>query len=194
MDVARPVGPDSLLVEWRETESSVEKLFDARVVSVHAHTVVWEDATLREQIRTEAGVDHQWRFAVAARLALRPRTSPSGPLTRLVANRAHDGFAERLEGRGLTGIRETGTERREIDGETAHVASYEALCRLDGVSVRTTGRVAVRPTADGYLLVGGAFPTAVRSGADAATVAAVERRLDVDRFDRELDELIAAVE
>ncbi|MFB6177208.1 MAG: hypothetical protein ABEI99_08730 [Halobaculum sp.] len=194
MEVARPSIPDSLLTGWRETESSVKKLFDARVVSVHAHTVVYEDADLREQLRSETGIDHQWRFAVAARLALRPRTEPSGPLTSLVADRAHDGFADRLADRGLTGIRQTGETEREIDGETAREASYEALCRLDTVSVRTTGRVAVRPTEDAYLLVGGAYPTAVRSGTDEATVDAVEARLDTDRFDSELDELIAGVE
>lgn len=194
MDVPRPEFPDSSLADWRETESSVEKLFDARVVSVHAHTVVYEDATLREQIRTEAGVDHQWRFLVAARLALRPRTEPSKPLTRLVADRAHDGFADRLTDRGFAGIRQTTETRREIDGEVARVAGYEALCRLDSVSVRTTGRVAVRPMEDAYLLVGGVFPTAVRSGTDEETVAAVEARLDAERFGEELDELIAAVE
>lgn len=194
MDVARPEFPDSLLDDWRETESSVEKLFDARLVSVHAHTVVYEDATLREQIRAETGVDHQWRFAVAARLALRPRTEPSKPLTRLVADRAHDGFADRLTDRGFSGVRQTGETRRDIDGETARVARYEALCRLGTVSIRTAGRIAVRPAANTYLLVGGAFPTAVRSGADEETIAAIEARLDDTRFDRGVDELIAAVE
>lgn len=194
MEVERPRLPAALLDGWRETETSVERPFDARVVSVHAHTVVYDDAALAERLRQTAGVDGRWRFFVAARLALRPRTSPSGPLTRVVADRAHTGFADRLASRGLTDVRERGTERRTVAGTEARVARYEAVYDPGPVSVRTTARVAVRPTDDAYLLAGGAYPTAVRDGRDAETRRAVDAALAPDDFDEELAALVAAVE
>jgi hypothetical protein len=194
MDIDAPVIPAALLDGWRQTAESVEQPFDARIVSVHAHTVVYEDAALREELRTAAGVDYQWRFFVAARLVLRPRAPPSKALTRLVASRAHAGFEERLEERGFSGIRRTDERSRAVAGTNARVASFEALCRLADVSVRTTGRAAVRPTDDAYLLVAGAFPTAVRDSADEDLARTVEDHLDPERFDAELDDLIAAVE
>jgi hypothetical protein len=154
---------------------------------------VYDDAALRAELRESTDVDHQWRFFVTARLVLRPKAPPSRALSRLVAERAHAGFADRLGERGFDGIRKTGTETREIDGETARVATYEALCRLPTLSVRTTGRVAVRPAADGYLLAGGAYPTAVRESDDPEVGTAVAERLDPERYGTELDALIESV-
>ena len=193
MAVDRPRLPDAALAGWQETEVSESRPFDARVVSVHAHTVVYDDTELHEQIADAAGVGGRWRFFVAARLALEPRTAPSGPLTRLVADRAHTGFADRLTERGLTDVRERDTTTRQIDGCEARVGRFAAVHDPGPVSVRTTARVAVRPNEDSYLLAGGAYPTAVRDG-DPDTARAVASLLEPDRFDAEQRELVAAVE
>jgi hypothetical protein len=124
---------------------------------------------------------------------LEPETPPSGPLTRLVASRAHAGFADRLAERGLTDVRERGTTTRQIDGREARIGRFTAVYDPGPVSVRTTARVAVRPDGNGYLLAGGAYPTEVRDG-DPDTGRAIGVLLDPERFDAELQELVAAVE
>lgn len=193
MAVDRPRLPEASLAGWEETETTESRPFDARVVSVHAHTAVYDDTRLREQVADATGVDGQWRFFVAARLALEPRTAPSGPLTRLVADRAHAGFADRLAERGLTDVRERDTTTRQVDGCEARVGRFTAVYDAGPVSVRTTARVAVRPDGDSYLLAGGAYPATVRDG-DPDTARAVGSLLDSDRFDTEQRELVATVE
>jgi|GEM_PF-2536034 len=193
MAVDRPRLPEESLAGWRETEVSESRPFDARVVAVHAHAVVYDDTRLREQIADAAGVSGRWRFFVAARLALEPETAPSGPLTRLVADRAHTGFADRLAERGLTDVRERDTTTRRVAGVEARVGRFAAVYDAGPVSVRTTARVAVRPDGDSYLLAGGAYPTAVRDG-DPDTARAVGASLAPDRFEAEQRELVAAVE
>ncbi|WP_435064764.1 DUF6517 family protein [Halobaculum sp. EA56] len=179
---------------WRERERRESVAFDAKVVTVEAATVVYEDEALRERVREETGLDRLWRFFVASRLALSPPTEPSGPLTRLVADRAHAGFADTLAERGFEGVRradpvdDAGAAARI--GTDARVATYEALCRLDGVDVRARGCAAVRPSGDAYLLAGGAYPTAVRRAPDDATGDALSRALEPERFREELYELI----
>lgn len=194
MGVDRPTVPADLLAGWRETEATVTRPFDARVVTVDAHTVVYDDAGLRDRIAETTGVSGRWRFFVAARLALSPQAGPSRALTRLVADRAHDGFADRLADRGLERVRERGTDRRTVAGEDARVASYEAVYDPGPVSVRTSARVAVRSADEGYLLAGGGYPTALRDSADPETGEAVAAALEPERFDEELTALIAAVE
>ncbi|MFB6244126.1 MAG: DUF6517 family protein [Halobaculum sp.] len=194
MEVERPQLPTELLSGWQETEATVDQPFDARVVSVYTHTVVFEDGDLARRLRETAGVDGQWRFVVAARLTLRPQTGPSRPLTRLVADRAHANFADRLRERGLEHVRERGTTRREVAGTTARVGRFEAVYDPGPVSVRTTAEVAVRPTEEAYLLAGGAYPTALRDSTDSETATAVTAALDSDRFESELAEFVAAVE
>lgn len=181
---------------WRERERRETTAFDAAVVTVEAATVVFEGVDLRERIREATGLDRLWRFFVASRLALSPTTATSGALTRLVADRAHAGFADTLAERGFEGV------RRAPDGEAedaatalggaARVAGYEALCRLPDVGVRARGWAAVVPADGAYLLVGGAYPTAVRRAPDRETESAVVGTLDPDGFREELFDLMAA--
>lgn len=126
-----PSVPADRLAGWVETDRSVETAFDAKLVSVRAHTVVYDDRDLRERVREATDIDHQWRFFLAARLRLEPRTEPSGPLTRLVADRARSGFRDRLADRGFQQLRRTETTRRERDGTTTREATYEAVLPLD---------------------------------------------------------------
>ncbi|MEZ3144656.1 hypothetical protein [Halobaculum sp. MBLA0143] len=194
MGVDRPAVPAALIAGWRETEATVTRPFDARVVTVDAHTVVYDDDDLHDRLAETAGVSGRWRFFVAARLALSPRAGPSRALTRLVADRAHDGFADRLADRGLERVRQRGTRWETVADRDARVASYEAVYDPGPVSVRTSARVAVRPADEGYLLAGGAYPTAVRGSGDPETGEAVAAAVEPERFDDELTTLIGAVE
>lgn len=180
---------------WRERDREETTPFDATLVRVDAATVVYEDADLRERIRDATGLDRLWRFFVASRLTLHPETSPSVPLSRLVANRAHAGFADVLAERGFEGVRRTdAADVADSLGSDARLASYGALCRLGDVGVRARGLAAVRPSDGAYLLAGGAYPTAVRDAPDETTRDAVAVVLDPDRFREELLELIRGTE
>ncbi|WP_276239179.1 hypothetical protein [Halobaculum marinum] len=174
---------------WRERERRETRAFDAKVVTVDAATVVYEDVDLRERLREATGLDRLWRFFVASRLTLTPSATPSPPLTRIIANRAHAGFADTLGERGFDGVRrapDATADASESLDPADRLAGYEALCRLDGVGVRARGWAAVRPADDAYLLVGGAYPTAVREAPDAATADAVTAALDPERFREDL--------
>lgn len=194
MGVDRPAVPADLLAGWRETEATVTRPFDARVVTVDAHTVVYDDDDLRDRLAETADVSGRWRFFVAARLSLSPQVGSSRALTRLVADRAHDGFADRLAERGLEQVRRRGTRQETVADTDARVADYEAVYDPGPVSVRTSARIAVRPAEEGYRLAGGAYPTAVRGSTDPETGEAVAAALEPERFDDELTALIDAVE
>lgn len=182
---------------WVERDRRESTVFDATVVTVDAFTVVYENVSVRERIRETTGIDRLWGFFVASRLSVSPATKPSPPLTRLVANRAQAGFADTLTERGFEGVRRSdaaAAAAADALGEDARVAIYEALCRLDGVDVRARGWVAVRPTDENYLLVGGAYPTAVRDAPDRETDDEITAVLDPDGFREELFALMRGTE
>ncbi|QZX98800.1 hypothetical protein [Halobaculum rubrum] len=179
---------------WCERERRRTTEFDAAVVTVEAATVVYEDRTLRDRVAKQTGLDRLWRFFVASRLTVSPATRPSSALTSLVANRAHAGFADTLTERGFEGVRRVDPDAVDSSaaalGDDSRVAGYDALCRLDGVAVRARGWAAVRPVGGAYLLVGGAYPTAVRTAPDEHTDDALAEAFDSDGFREELFSLI----
>lgn len=188
-----PVPTDALDAGgWREVERASETAFDAGVVRVETGTVVFEHGGVRDRVRESTGLDYPWRFFVASRLELRPSIPSSPALSSLVADRAHAGFADRLETRGFSEVRRV--ERRSLDvgGRSARLAGYDALCRLEGASVRARGWVAVRPADGSYLLAGGAYPTGVREAADPAVADRLAAEFDADAFEDELFALIRA--
>ncbi|MXR42182.1 hypothetical protein GRX01_12635 [Halobaculum sp. WSA2] len=195
-----PSVPTDALAEggWCERERRRTREFDAAVVTVDAATVVYEDRTLRDRVVEETELDRLWRFFVASRLTVSPATGPSRALTGLVADRAHAGFAETLTERGFEGVRRVDPEAVESTeaalGDDSRVAGYDALCRLDAVGVRARGWAAVRPVDGAYLLVGGAYPTAVRSAPDERTDDALAEAFDPEGFREELFSLMRATE
>lgn len=187
--------PDAIAAGgWRERDREETTAFDAKVVTVEAATLVFEDVDLRERLADATGLQRVWRFFVASRLTLSPATKPSTALTGLVANRALSGFADTLGERGFEGVRRTRDGDGPAVGDDARGAGYEALCRLGGVSVRARGWAAVRPVEGSYLLVGGAYPTAVRQAPDDAATDAIESALDPERFRAELFTLMQETE
>lgn len=195
MTVEPPDVPGERLAAggWQETERSRDRPFDAGFVSVEAHTLVYDDAVLRERLHEATGVDHPWRFFLAARLRLRPATSPSGPLTRLVTDRARSGFRDRLADRGFRNLRVTGTTTRDAGGVTRREATYGAVTPTDHTTLRTRASLSVWPDDDSYLLAGGGYPIGVRDANDDVR-AVLSEAIDADAFERELAELVDAVE
>lgn len=187
-----PAVPDEPLDGWRLLERTVDTPFDAGVVSVEAHTLVYEDEALRQRLDDAAGIDRLWRFFTASRLRLYPTTPPSDALTRLVTSRAHSGFADRLRERGFENVRRAERRHLRLNGRTARLSGYDAVCRLSELSLRVRGKAAVWAVNDGYLLAGGAYPTGVRDAADRRVADAVGDILDPDAYDADLTELIRA--
>jgi hypothetical protein len=178
---------------WRRVEATVDTAFDARVVTVRAHTIVYEDASMRTTIRDRTGVDALWRFVFASRLALRPQTPPSGPLTQLVRNRSEAGFVDQLRERGFTDVHRRDSRRFRVGDADTKLTGYDASLSVAGVELAVDGWVAVWPAdpGPGYILAGGAYPTAVVGGAtEGETAATLQNVVRPGGFREELLELI----
>ncbi|MDS0298706.1 hypothetical protein NDI76_08120 [Halogeometricum sp. S1BR25-6] len=200
--------------EWKRTASTEETLFDARVVSVEAHTVVFEDARLADAVRDRTGADATWRFFFASRLRLRPQSGGSKALTKLVTDRANDGFVDRLRDRGFRDAARAESRRFAVGRTEANLTRYRAAVDVDvdgneggentGVgdatddgpneeertTVTAEAYLAVWPDDGQFLVAGGAYPVSV----DGARSAALAPSLSPERHRDELFELIRSVE
>lgn len=179
---APPTLPDDRLADWRRVERTTDHPFEMGPVSVTATTVVYEDERLRRRLRETTDVDEQWRFFFASRLAVSPTTPPSGPLRRLVSDRARHGFRERLRDRGFESPEERDRRTIRIDGTEADVTAYDATCQLGGVRLSVVGWLAVWPDGSEFLLAGGAYPTAVVETGAAARGDDTTKETDTDRL------------
>jgi hypothetical protein len=173
---------------WVEREATTERLFSVSKVTVTATTVVYEDERLRDAVGGDVG-DAFRRFVFASRLRLRPSTTQSKPLTKLVTSRAKAGFTDRLNERDITSVEERETRRLRVGGSDATLVGYDARCAVGGTSVTVDGWLAVWPGDDGdYFVAGGAYPTRLLdSDADEAALADA---IEPGRF---RDELLAIV-
>ncbi|WP_049985369.1 hypothetical protein [Halobellus rufus] len=172
------VSPPTLNVPegWELVSEELTTPFDVRVVTVTANTRIYEDVDLRERLAEVADADATWRFVFASRLRIRPAKSPSGGLSRLVADRANSRFVEILRERGFESIdradrhrldlgagRSGGVEstdgERPQNGATTEATRYRARVRLDDRSAPVEAYFAAWPVGDGeFLLGGGAYP------------------------------------
>ncbi|QCC47987.1 hypothetical protein [Halobellus limi] len=159
---------------WRLVSEEVTTPFDVRVVTVTAHTRIYEDSDLRERLAAATGAETTWRFVFASRLRISPAKSPSGPLTRLVTDRATARFVEVLGDRGFESVERADTHRFDLsdgdagsDGEegdrpTVEAVRFRAAVRLEDRSVPVEAYFAAWPAGDGeFLLGGGAYPLSV---------------------------------
>lgn len=177
------------LAGWRRTETTAETVFDFAGIEVTTATVVYEDPDLRARVREATGVDRTWRFFFATRVDV-PGPADSGPLRRLVTDRATSGFVDRLEGRGFADVREAERRRLRVGAATAQAVRYEAIVRGEGVTVDADGWIVVRPDVEGFVLAGGAYPRAIRPA--SATDAWPSGLLDPDAFRADLFALVRA--
>lgn len=177
MEVPPPAIPDDRLEGWRRVDSSVETPFDAKVVTVRAHTLVFEDADRGPILTERTGVDTAWRFVFVTRIQIRPNTRPSAALSRVVRNGAADGFEERLADRGFESIRKRDSRSVAIgdgDGDKdGTLVTYSARCVVDSIRIPLEGMLAVWTRSGQYYVGGGAYPVSVPQGADPNAVASI---------------------
>jgi len=160
MTIPPPSVPESQLVDWRHTDQTVRTPFSTPIVSVTAHTCVY-DADHRE-LRASTGLDGPWRFFFASRIRLDPPKRPSPLLTALIRRKVSAAFVDRLSERGFEQIRESDKETVTIGDNEGIRYRYRARCRL------TVEAATLELPVEGYLAVwadeeyhvaGGAFPT-----------------------------------
>ena len=158
--MTRDVPPPELDVpdDWRLVSEERQTPFDVGVVSVDATTRIYEDDALRDRLADVTGTETTWRFVFASRLRIRPATSVSQSLTRLVTDRANARFRDVLRERGFEAIERTDDHRLDVGEETADATRYRASVRIDGLDVPVEAYVAVWPDDGAYLLGGGAYP------------------------------------
>ncbi|QCJ48055.1 hypothetical protein [Haloprofundus sp. MHR1] len=198
MRVPPPAVPEDRLDGWRQVESSVEHPFDAGLVRVTAHTVVYENATFAERLPRRPGATPIRRFFFASRLRLAPKPPASRTLFRLVADRSMAGFETKLRERGFLAVDRASERRFDVRGTEARLAGYDARTRVGGAVVGVRGWLAAWPTdARGeFLLAGGAYPTNVAEddsmGVDAGRSPSLADAFDPERFREELFALIRA--
>jgi hypothetical protein len=159
MTIPPPSVPKSQLTDWRQTEQTVSTPFSTPIVSVTAHTCVY-DADHRG-LRAATGLDGPWRFFFASRIRLEPPKRPSSLLTTLVRRQVRAAFLDRLSERGFEQIRQSDDESVTIGDNEAVRYRYRARCRLavDAATLElpVEGYLAVWADED-YHVAGGAFP------------------------------------
>jgi hypothetical protein len=158
--VASEVPPPELDVPgtWRLVSEETTVPFDVRAVTITAATRIYEDVDLRERLAAATGTETTWRFVFASRLRIRPTQRPSGPLTRLVTDRAASSFLDVLEARGFSDIGRADTHRFRVAGDDVDATRYRARVALDDRDLPVEAYFAVWPSGGTFLLGGGAYP------------------------------------
>ncbi|MFB6092749.1 MAG: hypothetical protein ABEK02_07045, partial [Haloquadratum sp.] len=149
--------------EWRRVSAEVTTPFEMRLVTVTAHTHVYEDVALRDRLAEATGTEATWRFVFASRLHVRPRPPSSTALTRLVADRAAGRFVETLDDRGFSEVARAGTRRIDLGGgdrdrREVRATRYRAQVSVGDRDLPVEAYFAAWRAGDGHLLGGGAYP------------------------------------
>lgn len=184
-----PSIPDEVRASggWKRTEETTETVFSLPSVEVAGHTVVYEDADLRERIVAAGGPDRIWRFVFVTRLEFSP-SLPFGTPTlvkpRIVTESKRE-FAEELRERGFEAVEIGDTESVRTDNrKRARLTRYRARLSVDGETLPVEGRLAAWYDEEFYV-AGGAYPTG-----------GLDRWVDTEteRYEKELLDIIRAVE
>jgi hypothetical protein len=172
---------------WRVVSDDVTTPFDAVIVTVRAHTLVFADDRLRERVRDETGEDGTWRFFFASRLRITPETKPSRTLTKLVTKRANTGFVDVMRDKGFAEVRAVESRQFDVRGTDADLTRYRARITLRGHPIVVDGYFAVWPVGTSFLMAGGVYPNEVGSDELGSVL---DSSLDAERFEETLFEMI----
>jgi hypothetical protein len=181
------------LAGWRLADERTETPFDIKLVTVTAHTRIYEDPDLAAAIRDRIGAAGPGRFFLTSHVVLRPRPPTSEALRRLVTDRVARDFARQLRDRGFTTVEQTDRRSFSVGGADARLVAYEGTCTLGESTLDVHAWLAVWQSEDDFLLAGGGYPVRIRGEDDAASET-VEDLLRPQAFRDELFELIRAVE
>jgi hypothetical protein len=180
----------SLPGDWRVLNDEESVVFSLPTMRVRGHTVVHEDATLREAVReaTDGDVDQPVRFAFATHLAFEPPLPPGSAVASVfptVRETAEREFATDLRERGFERVSRGRRDRtRTNDGIRVALRQYDATVPVNGARVDCEGWLGVWHAGGCVSLAGGAYPT--------RNVAGVT--VEPGRYRRELLETIRTVE
>lgn len=191
MDIPPPSVPASRLTDWRQTDQTVDTPFSTPVVSVTAHTCVYDADHDHQQAST--GIDQPWRFFFASRIRLTPPQVPNPMLTSLIRQQVSSTFVDRLEERGFEQIRETDRKSVTVGNHRGVRYRYRARCRLAVESATlelpVEAFLAVWAAGD-YHVAGGAYPTGRPTHGPADLVSRVADQIDPAAAREELLALI----
>jgi hypothetical protein len=160
----------SLSEDWRELNDEESVVFSLPTMRVRGHTVVYEDASLREAVReaTDGVVDQPVRFAFATHLAFEPPLSPGVGVASVfptVRESAEREFATDLRDRGFEQVsRERRDRTRTEDGVRVALRQYEAIVPVNGSDVDCEGWLGVWHADGDVSLAGGAYVTQTVEG------------------------------
>lgn len=195
-----PEIPDGPLAasDWALVEETTETLFGLPTVRVEGHIRLYEDVTVREDVRaaTDGNLDMPWRFFFTTRLSFRPPLAPAiGPAIVLpsVVTEARRAFADDLEARGFRAVNRGRTQRTRTGmGErlrlTKYTARYHVEWRGQKHTIDIEGWLGIWIQNGEFRLAGGAYPT---RGFDALLTSLGLDRVTDPRDDRE--ELLALI-
>lgn len=200
----RPPVPDQRLAAggWELAEETTETLFRLATVRVEGHTLLYEDATLRDALAATTHHEGPWRFFFATALAFEPSLAPgigTALLVPTVTVEARRAFVADLEDRGFRAVERERTDRTRADsGDRVRLARYTAERDLGEVggerrALTIEAWLGVWVHDGTFRIAGGAYPV---GGLDALLAdAGEERSAPSPRASREeLLDLIAAVE
>jgi hypothetical protein len=194
---AMPAVPSEQLDGWRLVDERVDTPFDIKLLTVTAHTVVYDDPALAAAVRDYTGVDGPGRFFLTSHVLLQPQPPASGALRRLVTDRVARDFASQLRARGFTTVEQTDERAFSVAGADARLVAYDGRCPVGDVTLDVQGWLTVWQLDGDFLVAGGAYPTRVREDHDDGGTeqrAALNARLTPQRFREELFGLIRSVE
>lgn len=155
----------SLAGDWRELDVHEGVLFSLPTIRVRGHTVVLEDAELRESVRAATGgaVDQPVRFAFATHLAFDPPLSPGVGVASalpMVRDAAEREFAGDLRERGFERVSRGRRDRtRAEDGTRIALRQYDAVAPVDDGHADCEGWLGVWHRGGDVSLAGGAYLT-----------------------------------
>jgi hypothetical protein len=189
-----PAVPADRVAGWRLVDERVETPFDIRLVTVTAHTSVYDDPDLAAAIRDQTATDGPGRFFLASHVVLQPQPPSSDALRRLVTDRVARDFARQLRERGFTSVEQRSRRSFSVAGSDARLVAYDGRCTLGSLTLDVRAWLAVWQVDGDFLLAGGAYPTSVRSSDDETASEVIAALLRPQAFRDELFELIRSVE
>lgn len=172
---------------WKQIDQNEETVFEKSysgfTIEAHAHTLVYEDAELRGDMKekTMGAVASPLSILFATRIDFSPSLNnlPGGigqdKIASAVRDNAQEDFEKRLKENGLTDIKETGESTLTVDtGEEADVVELSAVYSVDdvdfqlpegdesvtieGASLTVDAFLAAWNHGEYTLLAGGAYP------------------------------------
>lgn len=218
-----PEVPESTLEAdgWERRVRSESQVFKTPTAAILGHTLLYEDARLRDALETvgaadllttreQGGGDRMidtgddggfWRFFFATALSFRPPLAPGiGPASMrpTVVSEARRSFEKDLQARGFEDVDRGRTQRvRTESGDRASLVKFtatypfEADAATDALDIE--GWLAVWTTGGSFRIAGGAYPVRGLQEVLSAVEEGDRPEVDPNRYRDDLLDLIRAV-